>query len=902
MYNPISTYRLQFHKKFGFKEAEKLVPYFNKLGVGTIYASPVLEAAPGSMHGYDGINPQNINPEIGTRDDLIRLNEKLKQNHIGWLQDIVPNHLAFDTENPWIDDILEKGMHSPYSGYFDIRWSDAGPLMVPFLGTDLNSAINEGTIKLIFSKGRFFFNVYEQNYPVNPSSYSEILMADSSTLHPEMQNLIDSIPELTGNEKDIESWKKYVETLFAAASVPANGEYIQSCLEKVNSSEDFITQLLNEQVYQLCHWQLTHEKINYRRFFTVNGLICLNIQNKKVFEAYHEAILKLAGEGIFQGLRIDHIDGLYDPQGYLKRLRGAAGKETYIVVEKILEHDEVIPADWPVEGATGYSFLATVNNLLTCNQSEKHFTDFYKRLSRDQKPVAQQIKSRKEFILYQRMAGELDNLYADLKHALVVLNDNLSQFNSQKLKSAIGAFLIEFPVYRFYGRQMPLPSDEATSVGIILEDIIQTQKGLKDAAILLKQLLLEKTGNGNHVFDERMLHFYRRMMQISGPLMAKGVEDTLMYSYSRFIGHNEVGDSLEVFGIDVHTWHDKMHERMNRHPLTMNTTSTHDTKRGEDVRARLNVLTEVPDLWFEYVTSFQQINKTLKSNNAPDQNDEYFIYLTLCGMYPMPGQPDEDVGERLKEYIPKALREAKVNSNWTNPEENYEDKVTDFALLLLDKNRPFWKVFTGLHTRVSDFGIINSLSQLILKCTSPGLPDIYQGAELWDLSLVDPDNRRPVDYGLRMRWLDELGQLALQEPNRIWELLWEERYNGKIKLWLTHRLLQFRKENPELFMYGEYIPLKVNGKYGQNILVFARQYKEKWLLVAVPLFMAKLCNANGSEILSFDWSNTEIVLPEHAPRKWQGVLQTTSVMNVRGVIGLNKIDLNLPMIIYETDN
>lgn len=435
--------------------------------------------------------------------------------------------------------------------------------------------------------------------------------------------------------------------------------------------------------------------------------------------------MELFREGVFQGLRIDHIDGLYNPAGYLEMLRTTAREESYIVVEKILEQDEVIPQSWPVQGATGYSFLATVNNIFTFNQSEKQFTDFYKNISRNKEPLAKQIKSRKAFILYQRMAGELENLFLDMKHAMEAINIDIPNIGPLKIKEAIGAFLIEFPVYRFYGRQMPLPYDEAASLANIFDNIIQSHAGLNEAAALLKQLLLEETGKGNHSFDERMLHFYRRMMQISGPLMAKGVEDTLMYSYNRFIGHNEVGDSLEVFGIDVSTWHKKMHERISHYPLTMNTTSTHDTKRGEDVRARLNVLTEIPEIWFDYVAAFQRLNRSLKTNNCPDANDEYFIYLTLLGMYPMPGQPDEDVSERLQEYLPKALREAKIHSNWTNPEEDYEEKVTDFALSILNKHRPFWKAFTDLHTKISDFGIINSLSQLILKCTSPGLPDIY---------------------------------------------------------------------------------------------------------------------------------------------------------------------------------
>ncbi|MDA3900213.1 MAG: malto-oligosyltrehalose synthase [Spirochaetes bacterium] len=900
MYNPISTYRIQFHKQFDFQDADNLVAYFDKLGIGTLYASPIFEAVKGSAHGYDGINPHAINPEIGTRKELDKLHNKLKKVQIGWLQDIVPNHLAYDTSNPWLADVLEKGQQSPFSCYFDINWLSSEPLMVPFLGTDLNTALKNNVIEIVFINGRFYFNVYEQNYPVNLSAYSKILRTVSVDIQSILHRLLKDTPELRDNENEFSSWDSFITDLSNASSNSKEKDHIHSCLKRINNSEKLLSELLHEQTYQLCHWQRTHKEINYRRFFTVNGLICLNIQDKKVFDAYHQTIFELLREGVFQGLRIDHVDGLYDPVEYLERLRKAAGKETYIVVEKILEHDEVIPRNWPVEGATGYSFLATVNNLLTYNKSEKQFADFYRSISRDKDSLAQQIKSRKKFILCQRMAGELENLFCDLKHALVSLNIEMSQIDSFKLKEVIGAFLIEFPVYRFYGRQMPLPSDEAAAVADIFDEIIHSHAELREAAALLQKFLLEDTGNGNDTFDQRMLHFYRRMMQISGPLMAKGVEDTLMYSYNRFIGHNEVGDSLEVFGISISEWHDKMRDRMAHHPLTMNTTSTHDTKRGEDVRARLNVVTEIPEIWFQNVTAFRKMNNDLKINSSPDLNDEYSIYLTLLGMYPMPGEPDDDVSERLQEYIPKALREAKTHSNWTNPEEDYEDKVSDFTLSLLDKSRPFWKAFTELHSKISDFGIINSISQLILKCTSPGIPDIYQGTELWDLSLVDPDNRRPVNYRLRICLLDELQQLSSKEPEGLWENLWEERYNGKIKLRLTRTLMQYRRANPDLFMSGEYLPLKVNGEYKNSVVAFIRQYGEKWLLVAVPLFMAKLCNADRDKILSFDWKDTEIILPGHAPRTWQSILKPDSTLDAVGAVGLNTLYSNtLPIVLYE---
>jgi len=868
MYYPISTYRLQFQKQFGFKDASKLLAYFDKLGTGTIYGSPVFEAVPGSVHGYDVINPHNISPEIGTREELELLCEKFKKKHIGWLQDIVPNHVAYDTGNPWLADVLEKGRQSPYSGYFDIRWSTNEPLMAPFLGIELNSAIRKGIIRLIFKKGRLVFNVYEQDYPVNPTLYSKILQSELSTAHSAFHKLSDNISKLTGKANAYKSWELYKKSLSDAASDPGIRGYINSCLERINKSDTSLRELLNEQAYQLCNWQLAHQKINYRRFFTVNGLICLNIQNKEVFDAYHPTILKMVQKGFFQALRIDHIDGLYDPAEYLDRLRKAAGNEAYIVVEKILAHDEVIPNNWPVQGETGYGFLAAVNNVLTNSQSEKQFTDFYKSISRNSEPVSRQIKSGKEFILCQRMAGELENLFLDLKHALKSLKIDIAYIDPKKIKKAIGAFLIEFPVYRFYGREMPLTSNEAKAISDIFDSIVKSQAYLGEAAILLKQLLLEKTGKGNHVFDERMQHFYHRLMQMTGPLMAKGVEDTLMYSYNRFICHNEVGDSPERFGISIASWHSTMKQRQERNPMTMNATSTHDTKRGEDVRARLNVLSCIPVEWLRAVSEYMRLNSELKNDGMPSPEDEYFIYQTLTGMFPMPGEREVDIEERLRIYIRKALREAKVHSNWVSPAYIYEQAAIDFTLALLKKSCPFRRVFDKMHLKISDFGIVNSLSQLILKCTSPGIPDIYQGTELWDLSLVDPDNRRPVDYHKIKRLLGEIDFLKEDNTRRAGDVLWKERYNGKIKLWLTQILLSYRRTKQDLFLHGDYISLDTSGTYKNNVLAYARKYRNSWLIVVVPLYLPVICKGDEKMIKRFDWQDTSVLLPPNAPGEW----------------------------------
>ncbi|MFO7869319.1 MAG: malto-oligosyltrehalose synthase [Bacteroidales bacterium] len=905
MYNPISTYRLQFHKQFRFEDADKLVAYLHKLGIGTIYASPILEAVEGSAHGYDGINPNAINPKIGTRAELEHLCEKLKKNQIGWLQDIVPNHLAYDTSNPWLADVLEKGRQSPFAEYFDIRWSDNEPLMVPFLGTDLDTALADGIITIVCKQGQLFVSVYNQNYPVNPALYHNILQDNSANIHPKLQKLLADIHECAGGKITPQLWESYTQKLSVISSESEIQDYIKSRLEKINTTPHLLRKILHEQTYELCYWQHTHEKINYRRFFTVNGLMCLNIHIKKVFDAYHRTIMELIKKDIFQGLRIDHVDGLYDPTEYLERLRETAGKESYVIVEKILEHTEKIPDNWPVQGESGYAFLATVNNVLTNSRSKKEFTEFYyTRISNEKAPVAEQIKSKKEFILYKRMAGELENLLTDLKHAIKTLHRDVS-IDSDSMKKAIGDFLIQFPVYRFYGRKMPLPAEEASAISDIFDSMPQPREESHDATLMLKQLLLEETQGNNHTFNERMLHFYRRVMQITGPLMAKGVEDTLMYSYNRFVGHNEVGDSLEVYGIDADEWHNKMRERMALHPLTMNTTSTHDTKRGEDVRARLNVISDIPKLWFEQVEKFQDMNHHLKTNNSPDLNDEYFIYFTLFGMYPMPGQPDEDVAERIQNYIPKALREAKTHTNWTDNDETYEKNVTNFACSLLDKSKPFWKAFTSLHATISDFGIINSISQLILKCTSPGLPDIYQGTELWDLTLVDPDNRRPVNYDARIQLLDEISALQKDKARTLKNVLWENRYTGTIKLWLTQLLLSYRKAQPDVFLHGDYIALETTGTYKNNVLAYARKHKGTWLLVLVPLHMPDVCSGNKKTIRTCNWKDTAVIIPPHAPKQWNDLTDTTHTVNAtilsdnKSSIAVEKLFQDLPMAIME---
>ncbi|MGY3215060.1 malto-oligosyltrehalose synthase [Mucilaginibacter sp. HD30] len=819
MFDPASTYRIQFHKDFTFKNLQSIIPYLHQLGIKTLYASPLFEATPGSSHGYDVVDPLNINPEIGTLDELRAISVQLKELGVSWLQDIVPNHMAYHPNNKWLMDVLENGKGSAYASFFDIGWdSDVynGRIMVPFLGLPFDEAVEQKQIQMIKKDGKLYFDYFGQQYPVK---------------------------------------------------VDAPKIFTQAYLKKVNADSESLKEISNRQAYQLCHWQETDRQINYRRFFTVNGLICLNVQHEEVFLHYHKLIKQLLDESIFQGLRVDHIDGLYDPKTYLQLLRELAGPDTYITVEKILETGEAFPFGWPVQGNTGYDFLAVVNNVFTNTKSERAFTNYYQKLMAGGDDVERGILEKKTFILKQHMAGELENLYQLFKSVDLALVDEIAAIGGS-LKNAIAQLLIYCPVYRFYGNTMPLTEAEAKALISVMDSATKGNPDLKHAFQILKSALLERTQHGNVDYNDRALHFYQRLMQFTGPLMAKGVEDTLMYTYNRFIGHNEVGDSAASFGITTDKFHGLMIDRQRNWPLSLNGTSTHDTKRGEDVRTRLNVLTDIPDEWFRLVKQWQRINSGLKTNTAPDENDEYFIYQSILGAYPMPQSGDDNIIQRMQEYLIKALREGKKNSDWAAPNEVYEEAVKNFIVKLLDKKSDFMQSFIRFHQRVADYGIINSLSQILLKFTCPGVPDVYQGCELWDSSLVDPDNRRPVDYQTRKQYLQKENDVYSAQQ---WQQLWEKRYNGEIKLQLTQRLLHLRSADTKVFATGEYREITVIGKYKNNILAFARQHGATWYVTIVPLHMAEL-GADNAKPLEFDWQDTAVVLPDGAPRNWENLL------------------------------
>lgn len=873
-----ATYRFQFHKDFTFSDFEKILPYLQRLGVGTVYASPVFEAVPGSTHGYDGLNPHNINPEIGTLEQLRNISGQLKKEGIRWLQDIVPNHMAYDPRNPWLLDVLEKGPQSVYAPFFDVAWTSPlfkGRIMVPFLGATLDEVLQNGELTIAWEDQRFVFKYYDTAWPLQPLSYATVLTAGDRKRPEALEQLLSQLPKTEDPQAYAQAWNETRQQLEGLQKNETVNAFVTSCLETVNADKEILRQIEAQQSYRLCHWQETDSRINYRRFFTVNGLICLNIQDPAVFDQYHRLVRELVEEGLFQGLRIDHIDGLYDPTGYLQRLREMAGEDVPIVVEKILEPGESLPAEWPIEGNTGYDFLSLVNNLFTLKESEPAFTRFYRNLVKDKRSIHQQLHDKKAHILHQHMAGELDNLFQLFLELNLVEKRVFASIRREELKEAIGEFLIQCPVYRYYGRSFPLPDEEAAAIGDILNRVRRSNHDIRRSVDILEDILIKKPAEGNEDMNARITRFYQRCMQFTGPLMAKGVEDTLMYTYQRFIGHNEVGDSPEAFGMSVEEFHAAMTERQQRWPHSLNGTSTHDTKRGEDVRARLNVLTDLSEEWLQTVTEWRETNASLKKENAPDANDEYFIYQTLVGAHPFPGEDPDNFPARMEAYLEKALREGKLRSDWARPDEAYETAAKAFSTALLDNKKPFRKGFEAWLKRIADHGIVNSLSQVALKFTCPGIPDVYQGCELWDLSLVDPDNRRPVDYAKRSAWLEEL------EEHPAAESLWNDRYSGRIKLWLTHSLFRLRRQFPDLFTSGEYLPLEVEGAYRNHVIAYARRYRQQLLVVVLPLHTALLSKEQGKDIREIDWKDTAVLLPEGVGAEWEHLVEGTTDTHTR---------------------
>ncbi len=882
MYNPISTYRIQFNKDFTLADLEKQLEYLELLGAGTIYASPLFKATPGSMHGYDVTNPLQLNPEVTTEKEFEKVRKKLEKNKIGWLQDIVPNHMAFHHENLWLMDVLEKGNLSDFHPVFDFEPGVPGtgnPLMVPFLGSSLEEAIANGEIKLGWKNGNFAIFYFDNVYPACFETFRDLLQESKKELPGKFSILWeDKQMPISGPGKSFlnDGWEKIKEqTRDLYNREKSFSSLVDNILQTVNASPEKLKKILDQQHYQLCHWQETEKRINYRRFFTVNGLICLRMEAPEVFELFHQTLKKHVDKNHIKGLRIDHIDGLNDPNGYLKNLRRLCGSQTYIVAEKILEHDEELPDFWPIQGSTGYDFLAVVNNLLTSVKNHRKLRELYREVTNIKTRPSELVYRNKKMILSTRMHGEWDNI-VDFFNRYEFIDYKKTGVSPEDMKMAIGEFMLACPVYRLYPRRIPLRDDNRKMVESILDTALERNPDLKPALELLGSVLLT-SGESSEGMNQKLERFFARLMQFTGPLMAKGVEDTSMYQYNCFIAHNEVGDAINARGITVDEYHRFMQGRQKDWPFTMNNTSTHDTKRGEDVRARLNVISVLTDEWEAHVHRWIKMNQRLKirleTALEPSLSVEYFIYQTLLGTFPFEGEADENYIQRIDDYLVKALREAKRKVSWRDPDETYENTVCAFTRSILDPTHEFLADFVSFQQKVAWRGVVNSLVQLTLKCTSPGVPDTYQGTELWDLTLVDPDNRQPVDYEKRHDLLKKLKGQFKKDPSGLMKELNRNPFDGRIKLLLTHLLLNERKNQPELFLKGDYIPVEVKGKYKDHIISFARMYENKWFICVLPLITAGLSDKPEGEYLSeISWDDTRMLWPRGAPSQWQSIL------------------------------
>ena len=889
---PHTTYRIQFHKDFNFVDFQAIIPYLRELGIDTVYASPILQAKAGSLHGYDSTDMNQLNSELGTTEDLRRIKKLLDKYNIKWLQDIVPNHMAFHTTNAWLMNLLEFGKASTYSDFFDTCYSsnlfEKGKLMVPFLGKTVNEAIGCSELKVVHFNGRLWLSCHGQSYTLRPESYCFILDDHLHATHEDFNGLLVQINTIQATGDHV-GWDGLRMGLLDGLS----DKEINDILKMFNDDFEGLQTLVDSQYYELCPWWESNKRINFRRFFTVNELICMNVQDPQVFAQTHSLIQKLVSEGLIDGLRIDHIDGLYNPTNYLMNLRELVGSKPYIVVEKILGEDEELPRNWPVQGTTGYEFLSTCNNLCTNKSGKKNLDLYYNKLVGSKESLIKIQHTKKCEILENHMQGELDNLV----RLLEIVMGEMSASNISDVKAILKAFLALFPVYRLYDDHFPLAKSSFLLLSSLFEKMTSDRKLDQQLVRKFRLLFEDAQQNPTAVGREQLTEFLLRCMQLSGPVMAKGVEDTLMYTYNRFIGHNEVGDHPRNFGLSTKKFHKLMRQRQKYWPLSMNASSTHDTKRGEDARSRLSVLTAMSQKWIKQVQIWQDIVWNEYRSDLPHPNDEYFIYQTLIASYPMEkqeGSSDESFEKRLLAYLIKYLREGKERSSWENPNLAYESTVQEFASFLLDKDRPFFKSFYQFIAVVADYGILNSLTQQILKFTCPGVPDIYQGSELWNFSFVDPDNRRSVNYLLHKEYLDAIASMDKKEQIQN---LWHSRHDGKIKLWLVQRLAKLRKDDRTLAGESSYIALKVSGRYRKHILAFARRNGDDWLAVIVPLHLAALGKVSKFAPCSFDWSDTTVHLAANQEVKWKHLIAED--IGEGKEIELNRLFKELPLAILK---
>ncbi len=968
---PLSTYRIQFHNGFGLQQARELADYLHDLGVSHLYASPLLEARPGSVHGYDIINHDRLNPEIGNEEDLRALVTDLNARGISIVLDIVPNHMGVSTATPWWRDVLQHGRASEYSEFFDIDWNPLKPelhnkLLLPVLGDQYGEELEHGKLQIQEKEGELVVQYYDHDFPLDPQTLPLIFEAlgplpesDSTGDLARFRELLErlrSLPQhsttdpMQAQERSRiwnqirPEWQNLLQT-----SAPVK-ELLQRALKHVNGhaedphSFDLLHLLLDLQVYRLAHWRVSGEEINYRRFFDINDLVGLRMENPRVFAATHRMLRRMLAERMITGVRIDHCDGMLNPRQYLIRLQllyAAArvnGPEPavplaengisleiqqvfsqndwmyrkhplYAVVEKILEAGEELPDEWPVDGTSGYDFTNQVNGLFIDQNNERAFDRIYLRFVGQVADVETLIYQSKKLIMHNALSSEV-NVLTHLLGEISSSDRRARDFTLKTLRDSIRETIACFPVYRTYiDERGEYTARDKEYIEFAIRKAKRLNAGMSDRVFdFLRDTLELKGGRLDEMMYRRKLYFALKFQQLTGPVMAKGLEDTVCYVYNRFVSVNEVGSSPKHFGISPAEFHAANVKRAERWPSSMLATSTHDTKRSEDVRARLNVLSEMPKLWSAFVMRARRLNRNKKITISdgrviPDANEEYLLYQTVAGIWPWTGASDDrqHLIARVQEYMTKAVHEAKVNLSWINQDPEYVEALRNFIARILDEHartNSFSSLLEEFLKPVSYFGMINSLAQTTLKMTCPGNPDIYQGTELWDFSLVDPDNRRPVDFDIRKKTLSEL-RTHLEPATLVCELL-ENYEDGRIKMWITMRALELRREYPSVFQKGTYVPLEGSEK-NQHLCAFARIHEEdgraEAAIVAVPRLAYTLMGGKAELPIGDIWGDATIALPEGPSGELRNVLTDKKVATTDRKLACREIFEKLPVAI-----
>ena len=900
---PTATYRLQFNKNFTFRQAREIVAYLHHLGISDAYASPYFQAGAESLHGYDITDHNKLNAAIGSREDYDAWVAELHAHGMGQIVDFVPNHMGInDPQNTWWQDVLENGPSSLYAPYFDIDWRPLktdlhDKVLLPILGDQYGRVLERGELQVRFDGGSFSLTYFDHVFPIAPGTYRYILELALENLaefrdedfYAEFQSIrtaLEYLPRRTetnpgrikerAREKEI--IKKRLERRCAEA--PQVQRAIEKAVETINGhvgdprSFDRLDELLNAQSYRLAFWRVAAEEINYRRFFDVNDLAAIRVELPEVFDAAHKLLFELVASDAVSGLRIDHPDGLYRPLEYFEKLQSRCakalrvplpkdGRAIYLIVEKILTGDEQLPQNWPVHGTTGYDFANQVAGVLVDHNAEGAITKIFKRFISHSLHFGHLVYAKKRLVMRISLANEV-NVLGNMVDRLSEQNRWFRDYTLEALARAVRETIACFPVYRTYLEPGKPVSEEDRAV---IERAVAAAKRRNPAIeesvfnFLLDLLLFRFPENLDE--EQRAAHaqFVLKFQQFTGPITAKGLEDTVFYIYNRLAALNEVGGEPQLFGLSVETFHQRNLRRERDWPASLLATSTHDSKRSEDVRARMLAISEIPQLWGRSLQKWRTTNRRFKKQideaEAPDAGEEYLLYQTLLGTWPvdLDGAPVSSVGQefvtRIQRYMAKALKEAKLNTSWIQPNENWDDAMREFVARILEPGprNKFLPIFLPVAAEIARLGAINSLAQTAIKLTTPGVPDIYQGTEIWDDSLVDPDNRRPIDYARRREMLAQIEKVSANELMQCWP-------NGRIKMRLTQRLLHLRRENPELFREGNYESLNFGGELAECAIGFARRHGDRAIIVIVP----RLSWQVGFPPVGDRWQDTHVLL------------------------------------------